>query len=198
MFLPDAQRSNYGYREMTTETTPESNLANALPAQNSGQVPEGNKPGLAAVISTLKNFRELLVLAAFFGGGLGGGVVWVLNYFATTEQHGQLECFTKLNVRMLQASANANYTGELIKQAKSELRDQQHILGTFKQAHADAEVGATQAKIDELAEQISAFKATKEVQAKAAEKALNTLTQNACLVRDQRKMILDELASGKF
>lgn len=152
---------------------------------------------LKNIVETLKNVKELLLIAAFFGAGL----VWVVNYFATRSQLEEFECFTKINVRMLQATANVNYTEHVAKQGRIELRDHQRMLDKASKASnkaSETDIKATQGRIDDLKLQTVTFEKTIETENKAAKRGFAALTQNLCLIKEQRTKILGQLASGDF
>jgi hypothetical protein len=168
------------------------------PNNNAAMLIVPNRLSFSSIVETLKNAKELLLLALFFGGS----VVWVANYFATHEELDSLECFTKLNVRLLQAEANVNYTEQLAKDGRIEMRDQQHILDRIAKEHSEKvdedELKATQLRLDNLNQQAKSFANTTENEKKATQKALTALTQNSCLIKDQRTRILGLLQSGEL
>ena len=107
------------------------------------------------LVNNLKDIKEMLLIAAFFGGA----IVWTIHYYATHEELETLECQTKLQVRMLQSTSNSNYTEQLAKQGRIELRDQEYVLRKAQNSidKDDTEVKATQARIEDINLQQKSF-----------------------------------------
>jgi ABC-type Na+ efflux pump permease subunit len=150
-------------------------------------------------IDTLKNLRELIVII----GALLAGVAWIVSYFATRDQLEKLECYTKVNVRMLQATAGVNYANQQIKQAHVDTREQSRILESIRlnskgKVETDAMVKSAENRLDELAQTEKTLATNKDAEQKTSQRALAALTENACLDLAKRNIILDQLARGEF
>lgn len=155
------------------------------------QPPQPERYTLKSIITWARDVKEVLTLAAFFAAG----AVWVVGYFATRDALDELKCSTQLNVRRLQAIENENYTEQLARQGRSELRDQQRIL---KETTSTADEKAIQDRIDDLNVQAASFAKTVEGEKATAKKALDGLTGNLCLVKENRNELLKQLTSGNF
>jgi hypothetical protein len=167
---------------------------NVAPPSNA----EGVKKQLSTIIAQLSAIKDTLLLIGFFGAG----AIWVINYFATRDQLEQLECFTKLNVRMLQANANVEYTQQLSKDGRNELREQQRLLRQLPSVTAGGPEAdgpsVIQARIDELQAQSATFTVTIQSESNTSKKGLAALLANSCLLKEQRKRLLEELRTGSF
>jgi uncharacterized protein YlxW (UPF0749 family) len=150
-------------------------------------------------IDTLKDFKELIVIL----GAVLVGVGWVVSYFATRDQLEKLECYTKINVRMLQATAGVNYANQQIRQGRVETREQSKILEDIRsndkgKVDTNAMVKSAENRLDELAQTEKTLAANKDAEQKTSQRALAALTENACLDKARRKIIIDQLARGEF
>lgn len=183
MLLQYALRADLGNQQMSTRA----------------DAPEvvGSPISLASIIAAAKSAKELIVLAAFFGGG----VVWIANYFATREQLEVLECVTKVNVRMLQASTTANEAEQGLRQTRTELREQSRFLTAARQkdsGYKEDVVRSTEARVEELTTLVAAFDQTAKSEKKASQRALTTLTQNQCLIKEQRARLVAQIGAGEL
>jgi phosphomevalonate kinase len=160
---------------------------------------------LRSILDYLKNVKEALLIVGFFGGLS----VWVINYFATQERLDQLACETKVNTRMLQAKEFVDSTEGHAIEVRSELRDQNRVLQRL-QSEAGAkenpsrleslqeDIAAVKARIDSLESQAKAFQTSEDQELRISRKGLDALTQNACLIKEQRELVVKQLASGDF
>lgn len=149
-----------------------------------------------AILSRLKDARELVATITFFGVIAFGGV----SYFATRDELETLDCLTRVNVRLLQANSNVNFTEQLARQGRVDLREQQRLLEKERKNPSPSEndVAAIQNRIDDLMAQQNSFGKTVEAEKKTGQKALDALTQNLCRIGQHRASLISKLASGEF
>jgi hypothetical protein len=161
---------------------------------SSAQKPPGV---LKSLIGKANDLKELIAILVFFAGGL----IWVVDYFATREELDSLDCFTRVNVRRLQADENVQYTQQQSKSARSDIRDQQRLIRSAKEQpktpSSDTDIGVIQAQIDELTLSVQSFDKSTESQKQESTRMFQVLTGNVCYHKDQRKKILDAIESGE-
>ena len=150
---------------------------------------------LKSALLWLNQVKEILAIIVFFAGGL----IWVVNYFATRDALDQLDCFTRVNVRRLQATENVNYTQQQARTTRSDLRDQQRLLKAAQAQPnpASEDLNAYQTQIDDLNAKIKSFADSEESENKASGRWLSVLTGNACYQKEQRKIVIDAIAHGE-
>jgi len=148
------------------------------------------------ILETLASVKNFATLIAFFGAA----VIWTIHYYATHEELDTLECYTKLNVRMLQSKEDEYYDEQIKKEGHRELLDQQHFLKKIESdTHIDQDdVQSINMAIDRLKDQEASFLASINEAKRASQRALTLQTQNVCQIKEQRDKILDELKLGKF
>ena len=147
---------------------------------------------LKQLLGVLRDYKEVVAIVVVFGGG----ALAVVNYFATEEALERLECFTKINVRMLQASSNVASADQQLKQSRRDLRDETALLHEEQAKNELREAQETQARIEELAASIRTFETTVTDERKAASRALAALTNYSCSVREARPALLESVGAG--
>lgn len=162
---------------------------------NGGSVQSmGGVTNLVDWIEKIKNVKELMLLAAFFGGA----IVWTVHYYATQDELDEVECQMKLYVRMLQATSDRQFTEQLVKSARGEIVDEKRTLKKAETTQDEARIKLSQTRIDDLRAQLDGFKNVIGEQSKSSKKALDALSHNACLIEDTRRELLKEIREGKF
>jgi hypothetical protein len=157
----------------------------------------GARPSLSGLLGVLRNAKEIVMVLAFFGAGL----LWVVNYFATRDQLDTLECFTKVNVRMLQATTNVNQAEQSLRQTRTEIREQRRFVEKARakdSGYSEDDVRTTESRLEELSNQVGTFDRAIDAERKAAHRSLTALTQNQCLVKEQRARIVSQIGAGDF
>jgi phosphomevalonate kinase len=110
---------------------------------------------------------------------------------------------------MLQAKEYVDSTEGRAIEVRSEIKDQRRVLQRLKnesEAKMDAsslerlqdDISAIDARIETAEGQVKAFQASEDKELRVSQKGLDALTQNACLIKEQRERILQQLASGEF
>jgi hypothetical protein len=83
-------------------------LPDASPPVGSGSDPLSNKPSSSfnfhQILQTLKDFKELIGIAIFFGAG----ILWVGGYFATKSQLTELRCLTQEQIDLVRSESDFN------------------------------------------------------------------------------------------
>jgi hypothetical protein len=148
-----------------------------------------------AIVSRLNDVKEIIAIIVFFAGGF----IWVVNYFATQDALEALDCFTRVNVRFLQANDNYNFLQQQAKSARSELRDLRRLLdeAKHKPEPSAGDLNEYQTQIEEVGVKAKYFTDQGEMERRASTKWLSILSGNACYRKDQRKGVLDNLARGE-
>lgn len=177
---------------MSGDKTPIEPIAGDDASRNTSE--SGVVLNLKRIVEMLKSVKELMLVAAFFGGA----IVWTIHYYATHDELESLECQMKLNVLLLQATSDKNYNEQLAKQARSSIRAEERTLRSAETSSDDDDIRSSQTRLDDLKIQVAGFQHAIEEQQKTSKKALDALTQHACLVKEQRVKILEKLRLGEF
>src|SRR6185436_4829903 len=80
--------------------------------------------GFSMRLQQLKDFKELALIAVFFGSG----ILWVVNYFATRHELDAYKCVNNLTVAMLVSAQTSDFLDYQIRTARKDLRDTQELL----------------------------------------------------------------------
>jgi hypothetical protein len=170
-------------------TVPAAEGAAAAAPPPAPEAPPTFKQKLENALKTLKDTKEIIVVVAFFAGG----VTWVVDHFATREALDQVECTTKLNIRLLEATENINYNEELEKQDAAALSEQQNLLKNLKPGSDSSPVNK---RINEINAELAAYDKTVASEKESAKKREAEISASSCFDQKSRGSVIDRLKHG--